>query len=287
MDNQYQEVLLSDSVQVSSDLVHNDSIFSIGGTQQLEKEGHGNSDIHLSGEYSDHAPGNPPIIVKSNSLPNLGSSGRRSALKYLAPNSRSSEDLTILDLRRKEMVIHAVGIGVIRDHERDDTISNNGKNCENLTRDGSDSHNYVGYSKDWIVPVMDEVNAEKHLNGKPLNHQWKELPSVDFKIKRTEEWVTDLQHCSHMEESNDGLSNVDDHQVQRDSTVVDNLTAGRFNGKLAPGMEAAKKYISSLSATATTAQLANHGLVVIPFLSPFISLKSLNLSGNSIGWCLL
>ncbi|KAL4592560.1 hypothetical protein LXL04_005560 [Taraxacum kok-saghyz] len=47
-------------------------------------------------------------------------------------------------------------------------------------------------------------------------------------------------------------------------------------------MDAAKSYISSLSASSSSAHLVNHGLVTIPFLSPFASLKELNLSGNTI-----
>lgn len=276
--NLYQEAPHYDSLQASTDLVNTDSIFSIGDTLQSEKEGNENSDTHFSGECadesSDHTPRTPPIVVKSNSMPNIGSSGERSDLKYLEPHSKSCEDLTVLELRWKEMVIHEVGTGVIHDRERNDTALNNGKsNCENNAGEGFDPCNYVGSSKDWIIPVMDEANAEKHLHGESSARQREGFPSNDFKIKRIEDWVIDLQHCGPLEESNDGLSNVDDHQVQR---------AARFDAKVTPGMEAAKKYISSLTATSTTAQLANHGLAVIPFLSAFVSLKALNLSGNNI-----
>ncbi|TKY66919.1 Nischarin protein [Spatholobus suberectus] len=49
-------------------------------------------------------------------------------------------------------------------------------------------------------------------------------------------------------------------------------------------MEASKSYISSLSASATEAQLPNHGLQVnvVPLLSTFENLKVLNLSRNAI-----
>lgn len=60
------------------------------------------------------------------------------------------------------------------------------------------------------------------------------------------------------------------------------VTPSVVDHKISPGMEAAKRYISSLTANTSTAQLANHGLVVIPFLSAFVSLKVLNLSGNGI-----
>ncbi|KAF2292127.1 hypothetical protein GH714_013373 [Hevea brasiliensis] len=71
--------------------------------------------------------------------------------------------------------------------------------------------------------------------------------------------------------------------MNRDFTVINGLSGTKADAKVVtPGMEAAKRYISSLSAAATTAQLSNHGLAVIPFLSAFVSLRVLNLSGNSI-----
>uniref|UniRef100_A0A5B7B3K4 Outer arm dynein light chain 1 protein n=1 Tax=Davidia involucrata TaxID=16924 RepID=A0A5B7B3K4_DAVIN len=282
--NPSQEALPSDSLPLSSDLVCNESIFSIGDPQQSEK-GRENSDTHCSGEFAgesgDHIPRSSPVIVRSSSLPNISSLARGSAPTYLAPHSRSSEDLHILDLRQKEMLVHEVGTQVMQDQERDDSASNNEKNnCENPADDCYNSYNYVGSAKDWIIPVMDEVNKVKNLQGESSAHQWEELPSKDFKFKRIEEWVTDLQHCSPLEETNEFDSN--DHLVEGGASVLDNLTAARLDGKVTAGMEAAKKYISSLSATATTAQLANHGLVVIPFLSAFVSLRALNLSGNAI-----
>lgn len=72
-------------------------------------------------------------------------------------------------------------------------------------------------------------------------------------------------------------------QNKREYPVLNGLTAAKVEPKVSPGNEAAKRYISSLSASATTAQMANHGLAMIPFLSAFVSLKMLNLSGNNIG----
>lgn len=125
------------------------------------------------------------------------------------------------------------------------------------------------------------------MHGESSTPQWEEIPSKDLKIKRIEEWVVDLQHCSPLEGTNDAIPIVDDHHVQKGYTVVDNLLAARCDGRVTPGMEAVKKCISSFSAATTSAQLANHGLVVIPFLSAFVSLRALNLSGNAIGWCLV
>ncbi|KAE9456152.1 hypothetical protein C3L33_11946, partial [Rhododendron williamsianum] len=247
-------------------------------SQQLEKEGRENEIQCSSGECkveSSDTPRDPFAIGKSKSLPNIDFSGEDPALTYSAPQSRSSEDLTVLDLSRKEMVTHEIATGVMNEQERDEGRLNKGKSiCE----DGYDSYNYVGSAKDWIVPS----NVEEHLHGESSTPQWEEIPSKDLKIKRIEEWVVDLQHCSPLEGTNDAIPIVDDHHVQKGYTVMDNLLAARCDGRVTPGMEAVKKCISSFSAATTSAQLANHGLVVIPFLSAFVSLRALNLSGNAI-----
>ncbi|KAI8558373.1 hypothetical protein RHMOL_Rhmol04G0086600 [Rhododendron molle] len=271
--NRYKEAPPSDSVQGN-----HDSIFSIEDSQQLEKEGRENEIQCSSGECkveSSDTPRDPFAIGKSKSLPNIDFSGEDPALTYSAPQSRSSEDLTVLDLRRKEMVTHEIATGVMNEQEIDEGRLNKGKSiCE----DGYDSYNYVGSAKDWIVPS----NVEEHLHGESSTPQWEEIPSKDLKIKRIEEWVVDLQHCSPLEGTNDAIPNVDDHHVQKGYTVVDNLLAARCDGRVTAGMEAAKKCISSFGAATTSAQLANHGLAVIPFLSAFVSLRALNLSGNAI-----
>ncbi|GJW90906.1 outer arm dynein light chain 1 protein [Tanacetum coccineum] len=136
-------------------------------------------------------------------------------------------------------------------------------------------------TKDWIVPAVNELDKGKGIQEDYSDCQWEELPNEDFKMKRIEKWVMDLQHSSSLEET-DMLTNLDpDVQNGKDATL-DPMAASKNDAKALPGMDAAKRYISSLSAAATTAQLANHGLVVIPFLSALSSLRALNLSGNSI-----
>lgn len=100
------------------------------------------------------------------------------------------------------------------------------------------------------------------------------LSGKDFKTRRIQDWVTNQLDCSVFD---DESCNVVEHQAKE--VVV----TGRLESKIDdPGMEVAKRYISSLSLTASSAQLANHGLPVIPFLSVFGCLKTINLSGNAI-----
>lgn len=279
-----------ESFQINSDVANNESIFSIGDPPYSEKEGHEICDTPLSGQFpcdsGDRTPRSPPLVVKSCSLPNIGASmptsGRCSPLRCLQLQSRSSEDLHVLDMRRREISVHESERretrGQIKDYGFDKAENTT---FEHSVDDGYDSHNYSGLAKDWIVPVMEEVSPTKNLQGETSAHQWDEMRSKDFKIKRIEEWVNDLQLCSPMEETNE-LSESGD-QLKRDPNILKSSTGAKGDGKVAPGMETAKKYISSLSATATTAHLANHGLVMIPFLSAHANLRVLNLSGNAIG----
>ncbi|XWS39532.1 hypothetical protein CRYUN_Cryun18bG0063700 [Craigia yunnanensis] len=279
----------SESVQVSSNHVNNGPVFSIGNPQYSEKDGHDISDLPLSGEGADGSgdrmPNNALVIVKSCSMPNIVASvftpEGHSPFRYLTRHPRSFEDVHVLDLRQKNISIHGVDTEVMRQQERDDDMHKNQKtNSESSYYEGFASYSYSASVKDWILPVSDEVNSVKILQEELPVLNWNELTGKDFKIKRIEEWVNDLQHCSPLEETFE-LSHTSDH-VKAEPAVSNGLTAAKMDVKVTPGMEAAKRYISTLSASATTAQLANHGLVVIPFLNAFVSLKVLNLSGNAI-----
>ncbi|KAI3824724.1 hypothetical protein L1987_06195 [Smallanthus sonchifolius] len=147
--------------------------------------------------------------------------------------------------------------------------------------DDDEAYDYAGLAKDWIVPAVDERAKGKSVQEDYSDCQWEELPDEDFKIKRIEKWVMDLQHSSSSEET-DMLRDLDHHGQNGKNTILDPMAASKNDAKTNLGMDAAKRYISSLNAAATTAQLANHGLVVVQFLSAFSSLRALNLSGNSI-----
>ncbi|PON80509.1 LRR domain containing protein [Parasponia andersonii] len=280
--DQYQKAPTLDTFQVSCDIANNESTFSIEVPPQTEKEGHENSGTPLSGECSDHALNTPHGFVKSRSSPNLSACSPISAsCAHLCSRSRSSEDLHVLDMRWKDISIHDVEKHSEQGQVGDDNI-NKAEKCtfENYVDDNYDSCNYSGLAKDWIMPVVDKIDSVKNLQGESSLHHWDELPNRDYKIKRIEEWVSDLQHCSPLEETNESFQSND--HMKRDPSTLNGFAAEKVEDKVTPGMEAAKRYISSLSAAAAAAQLANHGLVAIPFLSAFVSLRVLNLSGNAI-----
>lgn len=306
---QSQEVLSSDGCQINADGVNHGSIFSmgdvqkvnydsvcsmgdvqrfnqvsicsVGDLQQSEKEGLGNSDCHLSGlgESFVHKQCTPAAILKSISLPNIDSPGR----VYLLPRCRSADDLSVHFLRPKQVLAHEGKTHVLQHLGRNDEEWNNSEK-NNYENQISESYGCVGSSKNWIIPEPDEVNEQDKLRKSSLRYQRAELPNEEFKVKRTEEWVIELQHCcSPLEESNGFLS--EGYSSPKSSNVLDVPPATRMEGNInKPSMEAVKKYISSLPGTCTAAQLVNHGLVVIPFFSAFSSLRAINLSGNAIGW---
>ncbi|KAL3848934.1 hypothetical protein ACJIZ3_010816 [Penstemon smallii] len=278
LSNQFQETIPSDSVQVNYDFAKNESIFSIGDPRVSEKEFSDKDDIQLpvTGDCGDRTPYSPPVIVKSRSLPSMGSPNRLS-VSFL-PYSRSDEDLKALDSRKKD-IMHEEKRKV--QDQGEVSFFNNDKNIGESPANGYEAYNYVVSAKEWIIPASDGVNTEKSMKGTTSFQHWDEVPTKDFRLRRIEEWVMDLQHCSPLEVYNE-FSPCDDQELPKSIDLLEGPTAVKLEVKVNPGMEAAKRYISSLNASATAAQLTNLGLVVIPFLSAFVSLKSLNLSGNAI-----
>lgn len=280
------EVQPSSSVQVNSDLANTELVSLIEDQKQSEREEEcENYGFHQSGADEPVAP-TPRTsftFAKSSSLPIMYSSGQH--FTPIMPYPRSADDLTVLETRRKEIIIDGLVKQVMQHGEREGSVQNNEKiTGENPVDDNYGTYNYVRSAKDWIVHVSDEVNMQENINGESLVCQLNELPNKDFRLKRIEEWVTNLQNCGPLEEEANELAIPDsDHEKIHNDKVLDGSTLGKLDEKVNPGMEAVKKYISSLSASATSVQLVNHGLVVIPFLSTFLSLKALNLSGNSIG----
>ncbi|KAI3499184.1 hypothetical protein L1887_34977 [Cichorium endivia] len=189
-------------------------------------------------------------LVKSTSLPFLESS-----LTKFVDQSQSSDDL--------------------KAYER-------GENERNNASDSSDSCNHVGSAKDWIVPGVEESGKEKTVQEDYTGGNWDGLANRDFKIKRIEKWVMDLHSTPGNEVNDNKPVNLDQQGKNNRTTIMDSSATSKMDSKACRGMDAAKKYISSLSGSSSTAHLANHGLVAIPFLSPFASMKELNLSGNTI-----
>ncbi|GAU46576.1 hypothetical protein TSUD_272150 [Trifolium subterraneum] len=272
--------------QVIPDRCNDSSIFSIGDPTASEKDAHENSDTPLSGDLADDTAGqnsgpNTPSFRKSCSLPNINdclltSGNKQHAFKHASSMSRSSDDLCALGLRKKEVFINE-SYNQIRETQETGMEKTEDNHMDRYFDDGFDSPILSGLPKDWTRPVTDDISDVEPLQGDYSS----EAPNMNFSFKRIEDWVSSLQDCEPPPEDIIELpESVVDPVV--DVNTANAVAASVVDHKITPGMEAAKRYISSLTANATTAQLANHGLVVIPFLSAFVSLKVLNLSGNAI-----
>lgn len=259
------------------------SIFSIGDSQDTDKVVLGNSETQYSGENAgdsgDHTPHTSPELVRPQSMPNIGGWSPKSGehpKEHLGLRTKSSGDLFILSTVQDGTSIPELKDQFSPQKERDVNASK-GKNIiyEDAVRNDYHDYDYAGSAQEGITPFFDENFLKPH-RGESSSHQQYDLPNKEFKIKRIEKWVTDLQPYSPSDEVEES------YQPNDKNPVLNDLAAAKVEPKVSPGNEAAKRYISSLSASATTAQLANHGLVLIPFFSPFVSLKMLNLSGNNI-----
>jgi len=286
--NDQSKTISSFGFQVIPSSDNEGSLFSIGDRTPSDKDAHENSDTPLSGDlagdsaYQTSVP-STPTLRKSRSLPNIKaytlSSAHNHAFKHASSISRSSDDLCALGLRKKEVFINVSYDQIGETQERESGMEKTEDNhMDGYFDDGFDSHQLSGLPKDWTMPITDDISDVEPLQGDSSS----EFPNKDFKVKRIEDWVIGLQHCgpplediTELPESVDPKTDINTANAAVAASVVDH--------KISPGMETAKRYISSLTANATAAQLANHGLAVIPFLSAFVSLKVLNLSGNAIG----
>ncbi|KAJ1382701.1 Leucine-rich repeat [Sesbania bispinosa] len=277
--------------QVTSGLANDGSLFSIGDPTPSDKDAHEISDTPLSGELggdsADRTSGPcTPSLMKSRSLPNIKASilsPGKYAFKHASSMSRSSDDLHALGMRQKEVFINESDDQIRKDQESENNMrKTEDSHMDRYFDDGFDSYLHSGLEKDWVMPITGDISDVKTLQGDSSIDCLDEFSNKDFKIKRIEDWVTGLQHCGPpLEETNEFPESVEP-PVDVNTVNCVSVTTPGMDQKITPGMEAAKRYISSLSANANAAQLTNYGLVVIPFLSAFVSLKMLNLSGNAI-----
>lgn len=281
--NQYSDI------HVSSGLGNNGSIFSIGDPTPLDKDVLENSDTSLFGGCAgDHTSGrsSTTLMLKSCSVPNFMASTLSSEIcsfDHAFSRSRSSEDLQVSNMRLKDSFINESDDQVNEEQARDNKMVKTEEiHMGSSVDDGYDAYQLSGSTRDCVMPVIDDINVTKTLQGESSVEHLDDLANKDFMIKRIEDWVTGLEHCEPLEETNEPSKFVGPFNEDVISTTG-SVTASRVDGNVTPGMEAAKRCISSLSPNATAAHLANYGLVVIPFLSAFATLKVLNLSGNAIG----
>lgn len=131
-----------------------------------------------------------------------------------------------------------------------------------------------------------------HLSRDPKSqsyNQWMAFSSEQSNISRVEEWISSIDTGSLSLEN--GVSLKEDGFTNPVGTVAGNsgadvskvlLETSFQDGNLPEEMQLANNAIRSLNAFSTVAHISCIGLRVIPALAPFNSLRTINLSGNSI-----
>lgn len=150
-----------------------------------------------------------------------------------------------------------------------------------------------GLSKKQNIPNLQSRHKDwDHLSRDPSSqsyNQWMAFSSEQSNITRVEEWITSIDTGSLSLENGDSLHENDFSNPG--GTVAGNsaaeiskvlLETSFPDGNLPEEMQLANNAIRSLNAFSTVAHISGIGLRVVPALAPFTSLRTINLSGNSI-----
>ncbi|KAJ6835041.1 uncharacterized protein M6B38_123720 [Iris pallida] len=292
-----------DSVQpfdMTSDNAHHGSLFSIEALQQFDGEQHADVDeqsadhVAKSGFLSSDIPS---ALARSQSVNHLrvdttGSTEDVSTDEVMGLRSRSFENLNFpqesnLDREgaahhlasEKEQLLSNASGRFSDVHDREEQFWSERFDIDGKSSDGCDSHDYDAVGNEGKEPETDDVKLKNIQQESPIL-DCDELNPRDFRIQRIQDWISkiDIESDCIVEEPGESSSSFLDKEPQ----VEGDVPTTKLDAKSQLGMEMAYNYISSLTATSSAAQMANLGLVAVPFLNAFVGLRVLNLSGNAI-----
>ncbi|XP_028557333.1 uncharacterized protein LOC110107307 [Dendrobium catenatum] len=124
------------------------------------------------------------------------------------------------------------------------------------------------------------ANITREFQQESSHDNWDQLTPQEFSIRRVENWISQIDiHCDLIVEEQEASSTTVSKEEPQILAAVD-PPKSETRSNLA--MEVAYNYISSMTSSSSSAQMANLGLVAVPVLSSFISLRVLNLSGNAL-----
>ncbi|XP_020573124.1 uncharacterized protein LOC110019689 [Phalaenopsis equestris] len=109
-------------------------------------------------------------------------------------------------------------------------------------------------------------------------YDWDQLTLEEFSMKRVEHWISQIDIRGDFTVEETGEASASDSKENPEIR----LDPRKPDAKSFQAMEVPHNCMSSLSSTSSSAHMANLGLVTVPTLTPFVSLRCLNLSGNSI-----
>lgn len=138
----------------------------------------------------------------------------------------------------------------------------------------------VGYSSDTHEPSQKADKMRKNT----LENQWVAFSLESSPRERVNAWISSLEECTFFDEENH------DGKEDQGTSGPHHLEIGESSGKnhshtshyAYEEVLQANNIIQSLNSFSSVAHISGMGLKVIPSISTFVSLRSVNLSGNCI-----
>ncbi|KAK8953463.1 hypothetical protein KSP40_PGU010696 [Platanthera guangdongensis] len=312
--NQLKENNLIKSIDIfTEDPMHNEILFSAEVLKQPDRDWHA-ANAEQAVDYVANSSGNIPILSRSYSVANFrantSQSGKNAGSRlHIFRRSRSFSDLnksTTLELGlqngdnyfdsggtveknviisstknldlngqfqpyydTKEGDLSLVKGHTIMDHNTDGKIL-----TLRLDKDKKAACN-LQYNAN-IADVLGKSEANEMVSS---CFNWEQLTPQELSMRRVESWISqiDIHGDLIVEEQGDSSTSVSKEELQN----LDDVPP-KPDSRSTLAMEVAYNYISSLTSSSSSAQMANLGLITVPILSSFVSLRVLNLSGNSI-----
>lgn len=136
-------------------------------------------------------------------------------------------------------------------------------------------------TKEGDLRLVEDVLRKSEENEMESSHcNWEQLTPQELSMRRVESWISQIGIHGDLivEEQGESSTSVSKEEIQS----LDDVVPPKPNSRSSLAMEVAYNYISSLTSSSSSAQMANLGLITVPILSSFVSLRVLNLSGNAI-----
>ncbi|KAG0477245.1 hypothetical protein HPP92_013649 [Vanilla planifolia] len=286
-----------------TDTSHREPLFSVDVLKQSYRGGHNDIGEHCADHVADSGCSlvNVPTIERSRSVSNLKVDMAKSSenAKYgrsIFRRSRSFSDLkdySGLEIElphgekpfdsaetiEKNIIVSGFNVRSHSTAHGKEPSSNNVQveECLNLGR----SDMLYSHDGNGDLRKLEERDLEiKNGQWESSHNNWDQLTPKEFSIRRVEHWINQIDIHGDLIIEENGENSASTSKENPQSLITLGPTKSDARSNLA--MEVANSYMSSLTSTSSSAQMANLGLDAIPLISPFVGLRVLNLSGNAI-----
>ncbi|XP_068644418.1 uncharacterized protein [Aristolochia californica] len=315
LEEDIETVDINSSLAVNTDLENHIGPFSIGDLNHSDREAHENVDGQPS-----NGPDLSPRVAKSFSFSNLNVCLRVDSpvQEFKLARSKSFNGLSATFGWTREHLSSQDGYSITPHNSKSASSCHDmfytshvfpkGKDCVlsnpsggsfeivdekqynifEIGKNKSDGHCINGHNSCHFPCLLDDqIPNEIEETGLGNNHQPKLsyferhiLSHKHYNMKRIEQWVSEIDLDGSVPVPE--LGECSKSASKRDAQVINGGIIAKIDYRFSPDMEAANKYVSALVPSSSSAQMANLGLVAVPFLGAFASLRLLNLSGNAI-----